>query len=34
MLTSEREMLEQNTFQVTWAPFDWSLNDLTGRGGR
>jgi hypothetical protein len=34
LLTTEREVLEQNTFQLTYPPFDWSLNDLTGRGGR
>jgi len=34
LLTAEREMIERNTFQVAYAPFDWSLNDLTGRGGR
>ena len=34
LLTVEREVLEQNTFQLTYTPFDWSLNDLTGRGGR
>lgn len=34
LLTAEREMLAKNAFQVTYRPFDWSLNDLTGRGGR
>lgn len=34
LLTIEREVLEKNTFQVTYRPFDWTLNDLTGRGGR
>jgi hypothetical protein len=34
LLTTEREVLDQNTFQLTYPPFDWSLNDLTGRGGR
>jgi type II secretory pathway pseudopilin PulG len=34
LLTIEREFLAKNTFQVTYKPFDWSLNDLTGRGGR
>lgn len=34
LLPSEREFLEKNTFQVVYSPFDWTLNDLTGRGGR
>jgi len=34
LLTTEREFLEANTFRVRFAPFDWTLNDLTGRGGR
>jgi hypothetical protein len=34
LLTIEKEALEQNTFQMAYIPFDWSLNDLTGRGGR
>ena len=34
LLTTEREILEKNTFQLVYAPFDWTLNDLTGRGGR
>jgi hypothetical protein len=34
LLTTEREFLEKNAFQMTYRPFDWSLNDLTGRGGR
>lgn len=34
LLTTEKEMLEANTFQVAYIPFDWTLNDLTGRGGR
>ena len=34
LLTTEREFIEANTFRVRFAPFDWSLNDLTGRGGR
>jgi hypothetical protein len=34
LLTTEREFLEKNAFEVEYAPFDWSLNDLTGRGGR
>jgi hypothetical protein len=34
LLPSEREYLEKNNFQVVYDPFDWTLNDLTGRGGR
>jgi len=34
LLTTEKEFLAGNQFQVTYAPFDWTLNDLTGRGGR
>ncbi len=34
LLTTEREFIVQNMFQVSFKPFDWSLNDLTGRGGR
>lgn len=34
LLTTEREFLAANTFQVAYKPFDWTLNDLTGRGGR
>ena len=34
VLTTEREFLERNQFKVVFKPFDWSLNDLTGRGGR
>jgi uncharacterized protein DUF547 len=34
LLPSEREFLQKNSFQVVYDPFDWSLNDLTGRGGR
>ena len=34
MLPSEKEYLEKNSFQVIYEPFDWTLNDLTGRGGR
>ena len=34
LLTIEREFLEKNEFQVTFRTFDWTLNDLTGRGGR
>jgi Protein of unknown function, DUF547 len=34
LLTTEKEFLAANTFQVVFKPFDWTLNDLTGRGGR
>ena len=33
LLTTEREFLDKNQFKVVFKPFDWSLNDLTGRGG-
>jgi uncharacterized protein DUF547 len=32
LLASERELLAKNTFKVEYIPFDWDLNDLTGRG--
>jgi hypothetical protein len=34
LLQTERDVLEKNTFQLAYKPFDWSLNDLTGRGDR
>jgi hypothetical protein len=34
LLATEKEFLVKNTFQVVYKPFDWTLNDLTGRGGR
>lgn len=36
LLTIEREYLSQNAnkFRLAYEPFDWTLNDLTGRGGR
>jgi len=36
LLTIEREYLDKNanTFQLAYEPLDWTLNDLTGRGGR
>jgi len=34
LLTTEKEFLEKNTFQLAYGSFDWTLNDLTGRGGR
>ena len=34
LLSAERDMIEKNSFQLVYKPFDWTLNDLTGRGGR
>jgi hypothetical protein len=34
LLQTERDFLEKNTFRLVYRPFDWSLNDLTGRGGQ
>jgi hypothetical protein len=34
LLATERTFLAANVFQVAFKPFDWTLNDLTGRGGR
>jgi hypothetical protein len=34
LLTTERNFLAKNEFKMIYTPFDWSLNDLTGRGGR
>jgi hypothetical protein len=34
LLPAEKEFLEKNAFQLVYTPFDWTLNDLTGRGGR
>lgn len=34
LLAAEREMLDKNAFRLEYQPFDWSLNDLTGRGDR
>lgn len=34
MLTAERDFLTRNTFRLEYLPFDWTLNDLTGRGDR
>jgi hypothetical protein len=31
MLTAEREFLQRNEFKMEYLPFDWTLNDLTGR---
>jgi hypothetical protein len=30
----ERDFLARNDFKVEFSHFDWTLNDLTGRGGR
>ena len=30
LLDAEKEFIEKNTFQLTYEPFDWRLNDLTG----
>ena len=34
LLATEKEFVAKNTFQITYSSFDWTLNDLTGRGGR
>ena len=34
LLATEKEFIVKNTFKVTYSAFDWTLNDLTGRGGR
>lgn len=34
LLNTEKEFISRNTFQITYSTFDWTLNDLTGRGGR
>ena len=34
LLATEKEFIAANTFQVAYSAFDWTLNDLTGRGGR
>jgi hypothetical protein len=34
LLQTERDFLEKNSFRLVYKPFDWSLNDLTGRGGQ
>ena len=36
LFTIERDYLSENAnrFRLTYEPFDWTLNDLTGRGGR
>jgi hypothetical protein len=30
----EQELLAANRFELKFQPFDWTLNDLTGRGGQ
>ena len=30
LLDAEEEFIRKNTFQLTYEPFDWRLNDLTG----
>jgi hypothetical protein len=30
LLDAEEEFIKKNTFQLTYEPFDWRLNDLTG----
>ena len=30
LLHTEEEFIKKNTFQLTYEPFDWRLNDLTG----
>jgi hypothetical protein len=30
LLPLERELVQKNQFKVTYHPFDWRLNDLTG----
>jgi len=34
LLNAEKDLVAKNAFQLVYKPFDWSLNDLTGRGGR
>jgi len=31
MLNAERDFLKKNEFRMEYLPFDWTLNDLTGR---
>ena len=30
LLDAEEAFIRKNTFQLTYEPFDWRLNDLTG----
>jgi hypothetical protein len=34
LLNAEKDLIGKNTFEVVYKPFDWTLSDLTGRGGR
>lgn len=34
LMTTEKDFLAKNQFRLVYKPFDWSLNDLTGRGDR
>ena len=34
LLPLEQEFFDENRFKVTFRPFDWNLNDLTGGGRR
>jgi hypothetical protein len=34
LLTTEREYLARNEFKMEFEVYNWSLNDLTGRGGQ
>lgn len=34
VLAAERDFLKKNAFSMEYLPFDWTLNDLTDRGGR
>jgi hypothetical protein len=34
LLTTEKDFLTKNQWQMTYLKYDWALNDLTGRGGR
>jgi hypothetical protein len=34
LVATERDLLTRNQFVVEFIPFDWTLNDLTGRSGR
>jgi hypothetical protein len=34
LLNAEKDLVAKDAFQVSFKPFDWTLNDLTGRGGR
>jgi hypothetical protein len=34
LTSTEKDYLAQNQFKLEFSQFDWTLNDLTGRGGR